>query len=193
MGVLRAEPARVTDWAQRSVGAVWRLYDLQLTVYAALLAGVGLVMAYTNSVEAGGSALESGSTFTRGLLWAGLGLVAFIAATAFDYRWLRTFAWPLYGINLGLLVLTLLIGDGTGGTSRWIYLGPLSFQFSEVAKILMIIVLANYLAARSGHLDSLSSILGACLLMVPPGSSCSSSPTSGPRSCSAASSSACCS
>ena len=53
MGVLRAEPARVTDWAQRSVGAVWRLYDLQLTVYAALLAGIGLVMAYTNSVEAG--------------------------------------------------------------------------------------------------------------------------------------------
>src|SRR5262249_11017724 len=146
MGVLRAEPARVTDWAQRSVGAVWRLYDLQLTVYAALLMGIGLVMAYTNSVEAGSSALASGSTFTRGLLWAGLALVVFIVATAFDYRWLRTFAWPLYVINLGLLAVTLVIGDGTGGTSRWIYIGPLSFQFSEVAKILMVAVLANYLA-----------------------------------------------
>jgi rod shape determining protein RodA len=168
MGVLRAEPARVTDWAQRSVGAVWRFYDLQLTVYAALLAGIGLVMAYTNSVEAGSSALDSGSTFTRGLLWAGLAIIAFAFATAFDYRWLRTFAWPLYLVNLGLLGLTLAIGTGIGGTSRWINLGPFTFQFSELAKVLMIIVLANYLAARQGHLDSLRSILGACLLMVPP-------------------------
>lgn len=168
MGVLRAEPARVSDWAQRSVGAVWRLYDLQLTVYAALLAGIGLVMAYTNSVEAGSSALDSGSTFTRGLLWAGLAIVAFALATAFDYRWLRTFAWPIYFLNLGLLALTLVVGSGIGGTSRWIYIGPFTFQFSELAKILMIIVLANYLAARQGRLDSLPAILGACVLMVPP-------------------------
>jgi len=169
MGVLRAEPARVTDWAQRSVGAVWRLYDIQLTVYAALLAGIGLVMAYTNSVGAGSSAFDSGSTFTRGLLWAGLAIVAFALATAFDYRWLRTFAWPIYFLNLGLLALTLAIGTGIGGTSRWINLGPFTFQFSELSKILMIIVLANYLAARQGRLDSLVSILGACVLMVPPG------------------------
>jgi rod shape determining protein RodA len=168
MGVLRAEPARVSDWAQRSVGAVWRLYDLQLTVYAALLAGIGLVMAYTNSVESGASALETGSTFTRGLLWAGVAIVVYVAATAFDYRWLRTFTWPLYLVNLILLALTLIIGDGVGGTSRWIYLGPLSFQFSELAKIGMIAVLASYLASRSTRLDSLSTILGACALIVPP-------------------------
>ena len=34
MGVIRAEPARVTEWAAKSVGAVWRAYDLQLTIYA---------------------------------------------------------------------------------------------------------------------------------------------------------------
>jgi rod shape determining protein RodA len=168
MGVLRAEPARVSDWAQRSVGAVWRLYDLQLTVYAALLAGVGLVMAYTNSAETGSSALSSGTTFARGLMWSGIAMVAYFAATAFDYRWLRTFAWPLYAVNLGLLVLTLIVGTGVGGTSRWVEVGPLTFQFSELAKVLMIVVLADYLATRSGRLDSLRSILGACLLIVPP-------------------------
>jgi rod shape determining protein RodA len=169
MGVLRAEPARVTDWASRSVGAVWRLYDLQLTVYAALLAGIGLTMAYSNSVQNGASALDSGSTFTRGLLWAGLAIIAFVVSTAFDYRWLRTFAWPIYLADLGLLAVTLVIGQGVGGTSRWINLGPLSFQFSELAKIAMIIVLANYLAGRQGKLDSLAAILGACALVVPPG------------------------
>ena len=34
MGVIRAEPARVTDWAAKSVGAAWRAFDLQLTTYA---------------------------------------------------------------------------------------------------------------------------------------------------------------
>ena len=53
MGVIRAEPARVTDWAAKSVGAVWRAFDLQLMTYAGLLAAIGLVMAYTNSVEDG--------------------------------------------------------------------------------------------------------------------------------------------
>ena len=38
MGVIRAEPARVTDWAAKSVGAAWRAFDLQLTTYAGLLA-----------------------------------------------------------------------------------------------------------------------------------------------------------
>jgi len=168
MGVIRAEPARMTDWAARSVGAAWRAFDLQLAAYAALLATLGLVMAYTNSVEAGQTALTAGTTFVRGLMWTGIALIAFVVATAFDYKWLKTFAWPLYGLQLGLLVLTLAIGHGVGGSSRWISIGPFDFQFSELAKILMIVVLANYLSARQGRLGSLGSILGACVLVIPP-------------------------
>jgi rod shape determining protein RodA len=168
VGVIRAEPARMTDWAARSIGAAWRAFDLQLAAYAGLLAVLGLVMAYTNSVEQGQAVLSSGTTFVRGLMWTGIALVAFIVTTAFDYKWLKTFAWPLYGLQLGLLALTLAIGHGVGGASRWISFGPFDFQFSELAKILMIVVLANYLGARQGRLRSLPSILGACVLVVPP-------------------------
>jgi rod shape determining protein RodA len=164
---MRAEPSRFTDVATRNVGAVWRAYDLQLTTYVALLGAIGLVMAYTNSVEAGESVLRTGTTFTRALMWSGLAIVVFTLATLFDYRWLKTLRWPIWFANIGLLVLTLAIGSGVGGSSRWINLGPLSFQFSELAKILMIIVLAAYLGSREGRLDSLGSILGACLLMGP--------------------------
>ena len=162
MGVIRAEPARVSDWAAKSVGAAWRFYDLQLTTYAGLLVAIGLVMAYTNSLEGGAA------TFSRGLMWAAIAVVVFIVATAFDYRWLKTLAWPIYGIQLGLLIATLAVGDGVGGSARWISIGPLAFQFSEIAKILMIIVLASYLSAREGHLDSPFPIIGACLLVGPP-------------------------
>ena len=69
MGVIRAEPARMTDWAARSIGTAWRAFDLQLAAYAGLLAILGLVMAYSNSVEHGESVLQAGTTFTRGLMW----------------------------------------------------------------------------------------------------------------------------
>jgi rod shape determining protein RodA len=168
MGVIRTEPARVTDWAAKSVGAAWRAFDLQLVVYAGLLVATGLVMAYTNSVENGSTPLEAGTTFTRGLMWAGIAAIAFILATAFDYRWLQTLSWPVYAFQIGLLVVTLAIGDGVGNSARWITFGPFTFQFSELAKILMIIVLANYLTSRSNQLDSPRTIIGACLLVVPP-------------------------
>ena len=150
MGVIRAEPARVTDWAARSIGAAWRAFDLQLAAYAALLGTIGLVMAYSNSAEQGQSLFEGGTTFVRGLMWTGIALIAFLVATAFDYKWLKTFAWPLYVLQIGLLALTLAIGTGVGGSARWVPIGPFQFQFSELAKIMMIIVLATYLGSRQG-------------------------------------------
>jgi rod shape determining protein RodA len=165
MGVLRAERSSVHDWAMRPVGAAWRAFDLQLTIYALLLAAVGLAMAYTNSADV--AVLQGGSTFLRGLMWAGIAIVVFTGAAMFDYKWLKTFAWPLYFVNLGLLALTLILGSGVGGSARWVSLAGFQFQFSELAKILMIVVLATYLARRETKLNSPWPILGACLLVAP--------------------------
>ncbi len=168
MGVIRAEPARVTDWASRSIGAAWRAFDLQMAAYAALLVSIGLVMAYSNSAGEGRSLLEGGTTFVRGLMWTGIALIVYVVAVSFDYKWLKTFAWPLYAVQLGLLVLTLAVGVGVGGSARWVPIGPFQFQFSELAKILMIVVLSSYLGSRQGRLGSITSILGACILVAPP-------------------------
>ncbi|MFZ5853170.1 MAG: rod shape-determining protein RodA [Chloroflexota bacterium] len=167
MGVMRIEPARLRGWASHAVDTAWRRFDIQLTVYAALLASIGLAMAYSNSTGAGTAPFAPGTTFTRGLIWAAIAIVVFVVATVFDYKWLKTFSWPLYFVNLGLLGVTLAIGSGIGSTARWVNILGFQFQFSELAKILMIVVLANYLSARWGKLDSLPAILGACLLVVP--------------------------
>jgi rod shape determining protein RodA len=168
MGVLRIEPARAQAWAARSIGTIWRAYDLQLTIYALLLVAIGLAMAYSNSIESNVPVLGAGSTFVRGLMWAGLAGVVFAVATAFDYTWFRTFAWPIYFVNLGLLGVTLAVGDGVGGVARWVAIGPLQVQFSEIAKILMIVVLAAFLSKRQADLNSPWPILAACLLIGPP-------------------------
>ena len=168
MGVTNAREARVADWASRSAGAVWRAFDLQLATYAVLLTCFGLAMAYSNAVASGDGALTAGSVFLRGILWTGLALVVFAVAAAFDYHWLKTFSWPLYGLQIALLVVTLSVGTGVGGASRWVSVLGLQFQFSELAKILMIVILANYLGVRRGRLDSVWSIVGACVLALPP-------------------------
>jgi rod shape determining protein RodA len=167
MGVLKAEPAKVQDWATRSVGAYWRAYDVQLAIYALLLAGLGLAMSYSSTVVTGVSPLDPSSNFLRGLVWSVVAVFVFVVATFFDYKWLKTFVWPIYFVNLGLLALSLVIGTGVGGSARWIAIGPLQFQFSELAKILMIVVVASYLAERHDRLGSIRVILGACVLMVP--------------------------
>jgi rod shape determining protein RodA len=160
--------SRRSDFVNRRVGAVWRAFDLQLVTYAALLLCFGLAMAYSNTATAAVGVLDSGSVFLRGLMWAVIAFVGFLVAAAFDYHWLKTFTWPLYFVQLGLLGLTLAIGSGVGGTSRWISIVGLQLQFSEIAKVLMIVVLASYLGSRAGRMGSLWSIVGAGILAGPP-------------------------
>jgi rod shape determining protein RodA len=160
--------ARRSDFVDRTVGAVWRAFDFQLVTYAALLVCFGLAMGYSNTAASGIGLFDGGSVFLRGLMWAAIAIAVFLVAAAFDYHWLKTFAWPLYFIQLGLLGLTLAIGSGVGGTSRWVSVFGLQFQFSEIAKVLMIIVLANYLGSRMGRMGSLWSIVGAGILAGPP-------------------------
>ena len=168
MSIVSARATRPTHWTAARVSVVWRAFDLQLTTYAALLLCFGLAMAYSNTATGGVGILEGGSVFLRALMWTAIAVAVFLVATSFDYHWLKTFAWPLYLVQLGLLVVTLAIGGGVGGTSRWVSIFGLQFQFSELAKVLMIVVLANYLGSRIGRLGSIWALLGAGILAGPP-------------------------
>ncbi len=135
---------------------------MQLAFYAVALAVIGLLMAWTNS---SGAPLEPGSTFTRGLMWFAIAIVGFSLAAAFDFRWLRTFSWLLYLVNIGLLVLTLAIGTDVDGVQRWVSVMGLQFQFSEISKVLMIAVLAAFLSCAQRQTgQDLATLLGAGLL-----------------------------
>jgi rod shape determining protein RodA len=172
MSVLKTETWRLRGWAPKAGWMAWRNYDYQLTIYAVLLTIFGLAMAYSNSVGPTHTLLTANSAFVKSMLWAVVAAVVLAFTTVFDYRWLRSFSWPLYFINIALLILTLRFGQGTGeaaGTAgRWIIVGGFQFQFSELAKIVMVIVFAAYLADRQKSVKSLWTIFGAILIMVPP-------------------------
>ena len=171
MSLFRPEPMKLRSWAPRAASLTWRLYDLQLTTYAVLLTIFGLAMAYSNSVGTSHTTLAAGTPFVRGLMWAVIAAVVFIITTMFDYRWLRTFAWPIYFVNVGLLILTLRFGASTGdagSSARWILIAGFGLQFSELAKILMIVVFAAYLAWRRPNAQSVWTVVGAILVLAPP-------------------------
>lgn len=165
MTAMRVERAGTSTYAAKPESGSWHSFDIQLAFYALALTIIGLLMAWTNSA---GGPLAAGSTFTRALMWFAIAIVAFTVCAAFDYRWLRTFGWLLYLINIGLLVLTMAIGIEINGAQRWISLGGLTFQFSELSKPIMVAVLAAFLATRQERIGSLSTFIGAGLLIAPP-------------------------
>ena len=164
MSTLRLEPARVGTLAARDGQGRWYGFDLQLAIFALSLTVIGLLMAFTNSAI---DPLQPGSIFTRGLIWLFLAALVFVASAAADHHWLRTFAWPIYAFSMGLLLLTLIIGSGAGGVSRWVSILGLQFQFSEVTKILLAVVLAHYLATRAASIGKAQTVFGAGLIAAP--------------------------
>lgn len=78
------------------------------------------------------------------LLWFGLAFVAAWIVAAIHFRLYDSLAWPLYLVSLVLLVAVLVMGSSRMGARRWIELGPLQFQPSEIAKLATTFVLARY-------------------------------------------------
>jgi rod shape determining protein RodA len=145
----------------------WRHFDIQLLLYVVLLIGVGVVMGYSAAFN--DSAAPAGMSQTvKTLIWAAIGLTLFFVASGIDYHWLRTLAVPIYLVVLGLLVLTMLLGTNQFGAQMSVTVAGLDFQFSEVSKVLMITVLAVYLAGRRERIGRLSTILVAGALMALP-------------------------
>jgi rod shape determining protein RodA len=146
-------------------GRAWRAFDWQLLVYVSLLIALGVVMGYSASFNAAGQASGGINQTVKTLIWASIGLTIFFVAASVDYHWLSTFTAPIYLGVLGLLGLTLAIGTTLNGAQLSISVAGLEFQFSEVGKVLMVVVLASWLSGRRDKIGKLSSIVGAAILM----------------------------
>jgi rod shape determining protein RodA len=144
----------------------WRHFDAQLLLYVFLLVAVGLAIGY--STEFNAPARAGMPETTKTLIWAAIGLTLFFVAASVDYHWLRTLVVPIYLAVIGLLVLTMLVGTSLFGAQMSVTVAGLDFQFSEVSKVLMIAVLATYLAGRRERVGRLSTILVAGALMAVP-------------------------
>ncbi|HUK64891.1 MAG TPA: rod shape-determining protein RodA [Dongiaceae bacterium] len=113
--------------------------DWRLAIAALGLLVIGLATVYSATSVPG---MHHG-LWVKQALWLAVGLVAAYVATGIHYRVYESLAIPLYVLSLVMLTAVLVVGTSAMGARRWIDLGPLRFQPSEVAKIATVFVLAR--------------------------------------------------
>ncbi|WP_448507648.1 rod shape-determining protein RodA [Immundisolibacter sp.] len=124
--------------------AVWR----RITVDWALLLGLlglcaaGLLLAYSASGESVQAVQSQGARVT-------LSLLLLLLAAQVPVGWLQRLAAPFYLLTIILLIVVDAIGAIGHGAQRWMELGPLRFQPSELAKLAVPMMVARYLSDRA--------------------------------------------
>jgi rod shape determining protein RodA len=115
-----------------------RQIDLALIATTCLLTSLGLLVIHS----AGGI-----QYLVRQLIFLPIATAALVTTFMLPRRIIIGLAWPLYVFSILLLVVVLLVGKGSGA-ERWLVLGPLTLQPSELAKISTVVLLARHLAER---------------------------------------------
>ena len=117
-----------------------KLATTTLVFCVAALLALGMVMLYSSSMA------DKGMPLKAQLVWCALGLAGGMMMAALDYRLLKKFAWPIFGVSVVLLALVLVphVGVRLNGARRWLKVPHtgMGFEPSELGKIALIIILA---------------------------------------------------
>lgn len=111
---------------------------------------------------------ETPGFYMKQIYWLAISIIALVAVTGFDYSWLRRFSYPVYGLGLLLLLIVLIIGKTGMGAQRWLNLGFLSFQPSEVFKVFLVLALSRYLEEVNTQLNMIALLKVLFALVVLP-------------------------
>lgn len=120
-------------------------FDWGLLGLALILGSIGLVSVYS-AVTADPPPAPQKILFYKQIAWFGIGLVVMSAVLAFNYRLLERWALPIFIGCVLMLLAVVVFGKMAGGSRRWLILGPVHFQPSEMIKIAVVLVLAKYYA-----------------------------------------------
>ncbi len=135
-----------------------RDYDFLLIL---LVAGIA-----TMGVFAVGSAEPN--LFKKQMYGAIAGVAVMVLLSFIDYHFILKFYWIIYGINAALLLMVLFMGDSSHNAQRWLKIGSIKFQPSELAKILLILFFAQFIMKMREKFNSFRSIALCVLLALIP-------------------------
>ena len=160
-----ARPAQKREWG-----------IVALPVLVVLVAAFGVLMVYSASYYAAEKQFGDAFYFMKKqLVGFILGIVALLAAGFFPYRNLKKLKWPALIVSLVLLAAVFVPGLGVEnyGATRWIGLGPITIQPSEIAKFGFIIFAAAYASEKPERMKKFAGMLpvlaaggGICLLII---------------------------
>ena len=135
-----------------------RFYNFRLVFLLLSVSGIGILLVGTAK-----EALRS-----RQLAGVLMGLVLMVTLSLMDYSWLMNFQWIMYGFNIVMLLAVRLFGDSANGAARWIDLGFIRFQPTEISKIIIIIFFAKFFMDHEETLNTFRTIVKSVLLLAIP-------------------------
>jgi len=139
-----------------------------ITVFALLAFGLIMVMS-ASSESARNAAYTGGDAYyfiKRQLLWAVISIIAMFFFSKFDYHKLVEWSGIIIIVTFVLLLFVLVAGTEVNGGQRWLRLGPVQFQPSEVAKVALILYLAGSISKNKKYIDTFSRGLVPNLIVI---------------------------
>ncbi|MCK9604522.1 MAG: rod shape-determining protein RodA [Candidatus Omnitrophica bacterium] len=132
---------------------------LIILIIALLITAIGIISIYSSNYQKEASLWQD--IYKRQMIWAIIGLVAFMIMSNFNYRRLWDLTYFLYTFAVFLLLLVFLLGIVRLGAQRWLRLGWFSLQPSEFAKLIIVIFMARYFSRKDvSHISLLASKFG---------------------------------
>lgn len=146
----------------------WRNLDWPLILAVLALIAIGLVVIYSASYsQLAAAGLSRWHYVNRQLIAFGLGLIGAIITVSIDYRAWKRWSKVIYIGSMAILSGVLVVGQTIFGSQRWVKLGPLSLQPSELAKIALVLVLAKFFE-KEEHTQTAKGIAQAFFLTIMP-------------------------
>lgn len=145
-----------------------RYFDYNLLFILIFLLAFGLVMLYSASSYTAANQFGDSAHFLKlQLRNLAVGLAAMIFLAVLDYRELKRFGLAAYIVSLVLCMVVLFAGNEQNGSTRWLSLGPVSFQPSEVAKVGVILFLASLLERMTKKVATLLGMAKVFAILLP--------------------------
>lgn len=142
--------------------------DITFLSFVLILFTIGLVMlfsaSYAYSYEYYGNSYKF---ITRQALFGAVGIVIMLGVSKIDYHFWRRFAWIAYAVTIIMLGVLLVLPPMVDGmdVKRWIVIGPVNFQPSEVAKFAVILLFSSLIAANQKQMKSFRFIVFLVFLL----------------------------
>jgi cell division protein FtsW len=126
-------------------------------VVTLVLVVIGVIMVYSASAIMAGEKFNDPYFFLKKqIFWTLIGLFSMLLFMHIDYRILEKFIYPFFFFTIFLLVLVLIpkFGRLAGGARRWLRVGPIAFQPSELLKLSLVVYLASSLSHKNRKVES---------------------------------------
>ncbi|HLE40784.1 MAG TPA: rod shape-determining protein RodA, partial [Nitrospirota bacterium] len=107
--------------------------------------------------------------FSKQLIWVAVGLMMMLLVLITDYHTVSRYAYVLYAVSIVLLLLVMVMGKTGMGAQRWLALGPIAFQPSELMKLALTLVLVRYFSDnhREGGFMLSDLVVPAAMVLAP--------------------------